>query len=252
MDPETEGRTIAKNVEEVLKRIEKASSSILETFSIIIRRAGFLLINKSTIPHLIERVTRAAELRDQQLEQDQDGDDDVEKVNQQNDAQVQSFGELAEHILQTIIKNCPMLLKAHIPQLCQILLEDKHDLIVNLALHGLSSVTLSYPEAFIRDRLVRDIIKGCTIQDALLTLLPSNVLDKAFDLAMDRSSVQAKYASTFLAAVPDNQVQCEDLVKVSLFICPSACGELSVYVIRILRMRFPLHPENASSRISAD
>lgn len=56
----------------------------------------------------------------------------------------------------------------------------------------------------------------------MLTLLSSNVLDKAFDLAMDGSPVQAKYAATFLAAVPDNQEQCEDLVKVSLF-CTVFC-----------------------------
>lgn len=43
----------------------------------------------------------------------------------------------------------------------------------------------------------------------------STVLDKAFDLAMYGSPVQAKYAATFLTAVPDNEEQCEELVKVS-------------------------------------
>lgn len=49
----------------------------------------------------------------------------------------------------------------------------------------------------------------------------SQVLDKAFDLAMDGPPEQAKYAATFLAAVPDNQEQCEDLVKVGRVLAKS-------------------------------
>lgn len=146
MDPSSEGRTICKNVEEVLKRIEKASSGILETFAILIRRSGFLLINRSTIPHLLERLSRAADLPEQQI----NGDD--EEMNEHADEQVKSFGESSHFILENIIKNCPVLLKAHVPQLCEILLEQKHEAIVDLALHGLSSVVMHDPASFVRDR----------------------------------------------------------------------------------------------------
>lgn len=146
MDPLSEGRTICKNVEEVLKRIEKASSSILETFAILVRRSAFLLINRSTIPHLLERLSRAVDLPDQQL----NGDD--EDMNETTDEQVKAFGELARFILDNIIKSCPALLKAHVPQLCEIVLQQKHESIVNLGLHGLSSVVMHDPESFVRDR----------------------------------------------------------------------------------------------------
>lgn len=148
MDPSSESRTICKNVEEVLKRIEKASTNILETFAILIRRSGFLLINRSTIPHLLERLSRAAELPDQQTR----AVDEDEEMNEQADEQVKSFGELSHFILETIIKNCPVLLVAHVPQLCEILKEQKHEKLVNLALHGLSSVVMHDPESFVRDR----------------------------------------------------------------------------------------------------
>lgn len=148
MDPTSEGRTICKNLEEVLKRIEKASSGILETFAIFIRRSGFLLLNRSTIPHLLERISRAADLPEQLV----NGDDDDDEMNENADEQVKSFGALAQYVMETIIKNCPGLLKAHIPQLCEILLQQKHESIVTLALHGLSSVVLHEPDSFVRDR----------------------------------------------------------------------------------------------------
>lgn len=155
MDSESEGRTVVKNVEESLKRIEKASSAILETFSIFIRRSGFLLINRTTIPYLLERLSRAAELPGKQLPRNGSEDEDEDaQMDEQADEQVQEFGELARTILEAIIKHCPVLLKAHVPHLCKLVQESKVDSIVTLALHGLSSVTRSDPQAFVRDRCV--------------------------------------------------------------------------------------------------
>lgn len=146
MDPLSEGRTICKNVEDVLKRIEKASSAILETFAILIRRSGFLLINRSTIPHLLERISRAAELPDQHLN---GGDDEMQGS---TDEQVKAFGELASFILENIIKSCPSLLLSHVPQLCGIVRQQTHESMVNLALRGLGSVVMHDPASFVRDR----------------------------------------------------------------------------------------------------
>jgi sister-chromatid-cohesion protein PDS5 len=142
MDPDSDSRTISKNLEEVLKRVEKASSSILDTIAILIRRSGFLLINRSTIPHLFERISRASEASQAVLELDEEED---------ADAQVQSFGRIAKSIVETIIKNCPSLLKLYLPQLCQMVQEEKQKSTLELALYGIGAVVAAHPDAFQRD-----------------------------------------------------------------------------------------------------
>lgn len=147
MNPESDSPMVLRNVEEALKRIEKAASGILETFAIMIRRSAFLLVNRSTVVHLLERVSRAADLEmkepDTTLEEDDDKGDET---------QVRSFGQLSRDILETIFKNCPMLMQHHLSEMSRILTEDKRPAMLNIALRGLGCVTAAYPDAFERDR----------------------------------------------------------------------------------------------------
>ena len=193
MDPSSDLKTIIRQHADALKRIETASSSIAETMNVFVRRSGFLIINRSCIPHLVKKVQRASGGDREATPTSANGDSQERNGSEEVDEQTLITGRNAYRLLETIAKHCPLLYKSYLPDLAKTLVEERDERLVLLALQAFANVALAEPSAFQRD---------------------STVLEAAYKLALDGTPSQAKNAATFIARVPENQEQTLELVKV--------------------------------------
>jgi sister-chromatid-cohesion protein PDS5 len=185
MDPSADLRAIGKAHTEALKRIEALSSSLVETFSIFTRRAGLLLVNCSSIRYLFKHIQKASDEDAMQ----ENGDD----VNDE-DSPIAKAASNARLLLETAAKYCPALFVPYLPELAKTLLEETDNTLLQVALHALSTLAVQDPTAFERD---------------------AQVLDRAYNLGLEGTPAQARFAATFVVKVPDNEEQAADLVSVS-------------------------------------
>ena len=192
MDPSSDLKTIIRHHADALKRIETASSSIAETMNVFVRRSGFLIINRSCIPHLVKKVQKASGGGREATPSSENGDSQ-ERNGGEVDEQTMVTGRNAYRLLEIIAKHCPQLYKSYLPDLAKTLVEERDERLVQLALQAFGNVALADPSAFQRD---------------------STVLEAAYKLALDGTPSQAKHAATFIARVPENQEQTLELVKV--------------------------------------
>lgn len=183
MDPAADLKTICKAYTEAMKRIEALSSSLIETFLIFIRRSAFLLINCSSIRYLFKRLQAA-------------GDDAMQKAigELESGASETASARNARLLLDTAAKHCPALFVPYIPELAKTLLEEMDDTLLEAALRAMSALAIQQP----------DVLQG-----------DSTVLDRAYQLSLEGTPMQAKFAATIVVKTPDNDDQAEELVQVS-------------------------------------
>ncbi|KAF5318692.1 hypothetical protein D9619_010650 [Psilocybe cf. subviscida] len=119
MDPQTDLKTFAKSSHEFLKRTEQLSSNILNTMTILIRRASYSIVNQSAVPTLFKQ---------------------VEKSQTSNTTKAQQNAANATKLLSIIAKHSPVLLKPHVALLTKIIAGEKKGNLAELALMALANI----------------------------------------------------------------------------------------------------------------
>jgi len=116
VDPQTGLRDLIKARNELLRRIEQSHTSILETFTVLIDSAAWMILNHSSIPGLIKRIQRP------------------EGVNPERTTTV------AAHYLALIAKHCAPMYKSHVPVLVIVMNDKKNETLVEISLQALAAV----------------------------------------------------------------------------------------------------------------
>ncbi|RXW15368.1 hypothetical protein EST38_g10488 [Candolleomyces aberdarensis] len=129
MDPQTDIKNLAKVTAEFQKRLDQTSSSLLPTLNVFLRRASFRIINQSSIPSLLKRVSRG-------------------------------YGSTADHLIDTanraqtvlsfVSKHCPALYKPHVAELVKVVTagdgkdeRNVNEQVVEIGLQALAGVVKS-------------------------------------------------------------------------------------------------------------
>lgn len=149
-DPATDFKTLIKNLvsgdshrpgvwaaslhetrpqQEVQRKIETASSSIVNTFTLFIYRSSYLLLNRSSVPFLVKK---------------------LQSSNDDKDAETQC----AKLMLDAISKSCPEMIRPHAADLVKLLSTEDNETLVNTALFALSELARKDPEAIPTDKCV--------------------------------------------------------------------------------------------------
>jgi sister-chromatid-cohesion protein PDS5 len=116
VDPQTGLRETIKARNELLRRIEQSHTSILETFSVVIDSAAWMIVNQSSIPGFIKRIQRP------------EGSDP------------ERTAQMAAHYLALIAKHCAPMFKSHVPVLVIIVNDKKNDTLVEIGFQALAAV----------------------------------------------------------------------------------------------------------------
>jgi len=149
MDTQSDLKTIIKTHAEALKRIEASSSSILETFTIFIRRSALVIINRSSVPHFFRKIQEAGNMDSSSGGGDISMDED--EVLLQRERTIKN-ASICRMLLEMIAKNTPELFIPHLLELSKSLLEEQDEQLVEITLYALSQVVLVQPQAFERDQ----------------------------------------------------------------------------------------------------
>ena len=135
MDTTSDLRSIIKNRNEVQRRIEATSPSILETFAIFIRRSALVVINQTTITQLLDKLKNEADAATRIAEE-----------------QGPNLADVSGMLLDMIAKHRPELFIPHLSELERILVDEQDDRLCQTALFALSTVALSSPATLPKDR----------------------------------------------------------------------------------------------------
>jgi sister-chromatid-cohesion protein PDS5 len=137
VDPQSDLRTIIKarvshshlllrradTQNELLRRIEQSHTDMLDTMTLVIDHAAWNILNHSAVSPLIKRMQRSEGPR--------------------GDAMSRSAFEL----FAFMAKECPPMLKSHVPELVIVMSDKKNALLSEAALRGLASVCKAHPES---------------------------------------------------------------------------------------------------------
>lgn len=180
-DPQTDLRAYIKNSRDLLRRVEKFphGDSCRATFDALLRLASYPLVNRSSIPQLLRRLTGTA------------GDDAAE------------WAASAARVLEYVSKSRPALYKSHVAELAKLLADQvpadepiEGGTVASLVLHALA-------------RLKRD--------DESVAV-EAKLAKKALAFASEsRDEREAKHAATLVALDKGRPGALDDLVEVSLF-----------------------------------
>lgn len=109
---------------EFLRRVEQSSSTILETMSVIHRKASLWIINTSSIPSLVKRIQRAPT-----EDSDDPGPSDAERL-----------ARVAKVALTYISKHCPAIYKPHVGEFAKALADEKNARLGEVGLQALAAL----------------------------------------------------------------------------------------------------------------
>lgn len=145
IDPQTDLKNLIKATHEYQKRLHQSCPSNAPTLILLLRRSSFLLLNQSSIPVLLRRISK--------------GCTDATSNSSR------SSPDQAHFLLKFISKHVPALYKAHLGELMKFLGEDKNAGIVETCLHALAGVfawdkSLIPTDKRIRDRMMRFVLSS--------------------------------------------------------------------------------------------
>ena len=178
LDPQTDLRAHIKNARDLVKRVEKFphGESCRATFEAFIRLASYPLVNRSSIPQLLRRLTGAS------------GED------------APQFAASAARILEHVSKNRPVLFKAHIAELVKLLADQdpaveavEGGTVASLVLHALACLKRADESVVVEAKLAK----------------------KALSFASEsKDEREAKQAATLVALDKGRPGALDDLVEV--------------------------------------
>ncbi|ORX94611.1 ARM repeat-containing protein [Basidiobolus meristosporus CBS 931.73] len=153
LDIDADYKSIKKASGVFLKRLEQTSSSLLDTFSIFVRRASLTIVNKNLIPYLVRLI----------------------KSTSPEDLGDSSLGAVAHGLLKDISTMFPMLYRTHVKDFAKLLQEESSTLVAD-GLEALSQFVKAFPEETPNDpkslnRLVQCILEGGPSQAKFATII---------------------------------------------------------------------------------
>lgn len=182
-DPQTDLRTATKARNDALRRVENANASILDTITIFIRSASYMILNRSSVPTLIKKLSHNGGSASQRSKaastsqsQSQSGD--------LSDAE--THRATANELLEFIAKRCPAMLSMHVPELSRALFEDSNAMLTQTCLQGLASVAQ---------------------WNASKVQLDKKAVERLAKLVLKGTPLQAKFAAKLLAIVATGGVR---------------------------------------------
>ncbi|CAE6505628.1 unnamed protein product [Rhizoctonia solani] len=172
VDPQTDLKTLIKSTSEFHRRVEQASSGILETMSWFLRRASLHIVNQSSIPILVKKL----------------------KLADQPNTESQSLS-----VLECMSKFNPAVYSPHVAELIKALADEKHPRLVQYCTQALAAIvslddSLAPTEKRTTDRLVKIALSDAPKQ-AKFAL-------RALSHCKDGAHLCAKVVNTIAPALP--------------------------------------------------
>ncbi|SNX85250.1 related to PDS5 - precocious dissociation of sister chromatids [Melanopsichium pennsylvanicum] len=173
-DPQTDLKTAVKSRNDALRRVENAQASILDTMTVFVRSASYFILNRSSVPTLIRKLSHQpsrGKASSSSQAQSQDGSDASD---------VETHRASANELLEFIAKRCPAMLAMHVPELCRALFDESNPILTQTCLQALAAVAQW---------------KTSKVQ------LDKKAVERLAKLVLKGTPLQAKFASKLLAIV---------------------------------------------------
>ncbi|GAB1522287.1 Sister chromatid cohesion protein pds5 [Rhizoctonia solani] len=217
VDPQTDLKALIKCTSEFHRRVEQASSGILETMSWVLRRASLHIVNQSSIPTLVKKL----KLSDQPNTESQSlvgmgGDEAL----QQTHAEI--IADRAQSVLECMSKFNPTVYSPHVAELIKALADEKHPRLVQCCTQALAAVVRT---------------------DNSLAPTEKRTTDRLVKIAQCDSPKQAKFALRALSYCKDGADLCAKVVKNIASTLPKAEGDTLVAHIAALAEAAKACPE---------
>ncbi|CAE6488948.1 unnamed protein product [Rhizoctonia solani] len=207
VDPQTDLKTLVKSTSEFHRRVEQASSGILETMSWFLRRASLHIVNQSSIPTLVKKLKLA----------DQPNTESQSLVGMGGDEGSQPHAEMiadrAQSVLECMSKFNPAVYSPHVAELIKALADEKHPRLVQYCTQALAAVV----------RL-----------DSSLAPTEKRTTDRLVKIALSDAPKQAKFALRALSHCKDGAHLCAKVVNTIAPALPSAQGDTLIAHIAAL------------------
>nr|WJN24945.1 cohesin maintenance factor [Sporisorium sorghi] len=174
-DPQTDLRTAVKSRNDALRRIENASASMLETLTVFIRSGSYFILNRSSVPTLIRKLSHTASQQRSMASQSQSQGAASELA-----TEAETHRASANLLLEFIAKRCPAMLAMHVPELCKALFDESNAMLTQTCLQGLAAVAQ---------------------WNATKVQLDKKAVQRLAKLVLKGTPLQAKFASKLLAIV---------------------------------------------------
>ncbi|CDU25263.1 related to PDS5-precocious dissociation of sister chromatids [Sporisorium scitamineum] len=170
-DPQTDLKTAVKSRNDALRRVENANASMLDTLTVFIRSGSYFILNRSSVPTLIRKLSASQQRSRSSQSQSQGG-------SEQSDAETHRAS--ANELLEFIAKRCPAMLAMHVPELCKALFDESNAILTQTCLQGLAAVAQ---------------------WNAAKVQLDKKAVERLAKLVLKGTPLQAKFASKLLAIV---------------------------------------------------
>ncbi|GJN93116.1 hypothetical protein Rhopal_006161-T1 [Rhodotorula paludigena] len=212
LDPQTDLRAYLKNSRDLLRRVEKFphGESVVATFEGFLRLASYALVNRSSIPQLLKRLTAGAAAG--------------------ATAEAGEWAESAARVLEYVSKHRPALYKSHAAELAKLVADSQpggETGVAGLVLHALARLKRAEPGVAVDAKLSK----------------------KALAYAQEGDETEAKQAATLLAHDKARPGTVDDLVEHIASAVPNASDAALVPHFAALA-RVARHAQDAFERKS--
>ncbi|BGP19464.1 hypothetical protein JCM10213_006284 [Rhodosporidiobolus nylandii] len=199
LDPQTDLKTFLKNERDFLRRIEKLSPSMTQTFTTFILLSCYTYISRSSIPQLLKRLQGGSSTSTSAAASEAD-----------------QFAASAARVLEFVSKSRPVLYKAHTAELSKILADEAAETrTVEVVLHAVAKLKKAEAKVPVDSKLAK----------------------RALHFGQSGNETQAKQAATLIALDKDKPGTLDDLVSHILDALPAATDdELPAYFAALARV----------------
>jgi len=130
-DPSTDLKTLAKTLAEFSRRVEQSiSSAAAETMLRLARCSSLWAVNSSSVPTLLSKLKAKVGVAK-----------NASRMSLSDAAAIDSQKH-AQTLFQALCKRCPAALKVHLPEFSVALMDDKNELLAEMALQGIAALAL--------------------------------------------------------------------------------------------------------------
>jgi sister-chromatid-cohesion protein PDS5 len=130
-DPAIDLKTLAKTLAEFTRRVEQhVNSAAVPTLLRLARTAALWVVNASSVPTLLAKFKLKVTAKR-----------NAPRMSQ-SDATAVDAQKHAATLLQALCKRCPAALKVHLPEFAVALMDDKNDMLAEMALQGIAALAV--------------------------------------------------------------------------------------------------------------